>query len=221
MTQLFPNVDWNAMWVATGETLYMTLISGVFTFILGLLLGLLLYVTAKGSLYENVFIYRIVSAIVNIFRAIPFIILIILLIPLTVVIIGTMIGASAALPSIIIGAAPFYGRLVEIGLREIDKGVIEAAQAGGASKWQIIWKVLLPEALPALLSGITVTLIALIGNTAMAGVVGAGGLGTLAFNDGFQANQNDITLVATIIILIIVFIIQFIGDIITRQVDKR
>ncbi|MFD2617887.1 methionine ABC transporter permease [Terrilactibacillus laevilacticus] len=221
MAQLFPNVDWNAMWVATGETLYMTLISGVFTFILGLLLGLLLYVTAKGSLYENVFIYRIVSAIVNIFRAIPFIILIILLIPLTVVIIGTMIGASAALPSIIIGAAPFYGRLVEIGLREIDKGVIEAAQAGGASKWQIIWKVLLPEALPALLSGITVTLIALIGNTAMAGVVGAGGLGTLAFNDGFQANQNDITLVATIIILIIVFIVQFIGDIMTRQVDKR
>ncbi|WP_141603799.1 methionine ABC transporter permease [Terrilactibacillus laevilacticus] len=221
MAQLFPNVDWNAMWVATGETLYMTLISGIFTFILGLLLGLLLYVTAKGSLYENVFIYRIVSAVVNIFRAIPFIILIILLIPLTVVIIGTMIGASAALPSIIIGAAPFYGRLVEIGLREIDKGVIEAAQAGGASKWQIIWKVLLPEALPALLSGITVTLIALIGNTAMAGVVGAGGLGTLAFNDGFQANQNDITLVATIIVLIIVFIVQFIGDIITRQVDKR
>jgi len=221
MFEWLQNVDWPSMWLSTGQTLYMTAISGVFTFFLGVALGLLLYLTAKGGLYENQIIYRFIASFVNVFRSIPFIILIILLIPLTVIIIGTMIGASAALPSIIIGAAPFYARLVEIGLREVDKGVIEAAQAMGATKWQIVWKVLLPEALPSLSSGMTVTLIALIGNTAMAGVVGAGGLGTIAYNEGFQANNNTITFIATVIILVIVFIIQYVGDHITRRVDKR
>lgn len=221
MTQLFPNVDWPGMLLATGQTLYMTFVSGIFTFVIGLILGLILFLTAKGGLYEQSAVYRITSSVVNTFRSIPFIILIILLIPLTELIIGTMIGATAALPSIIIGAAPFYGRLVEIGLREVDKGVIEAAQAMGASRWQIIIKVLLPESLPSIISGMTVTLIALIGNTAMAGVIGAGGLGTVAFNEGFEANNNDVTLVATIIILLIVFLIQFIGDRVTRHVDKR
>lgn len=221
MNQLFPHVDWMGMLTATGQTLYMTLVSGAFTFIFGVILGLVLFLTAKGGLYENAITYRITSSFVNIFRAIPFIILIILLIPLTVLIIGTMIGASAALPSIIIGASPFFARLVEIGLHEVDKGVIEASQSMGATRFQIIWKVLLPESLPSIISGMTVTLIALIGNTAMAGVVGAGGLGTLAYNDGFEANNNDVTFVATIIILVIVFIIQFIGDIIARHVDKR
>ncbi|MCQ2009369.1 MAG: methionine ABC transporter permease [Sporolactobacillus sp.] len=221
MFEWLQNVDWPSMWLSTGQTLYMTAISGVFTFFLGVALGLLLYLTAKGGLYENQIIYRFIASFVNVFRSIPFIILIILLIPLTVIIIGTMIGASAALPSIIIGAAPFYARLVEIGLREVDKGVIEAAQAMGATKWHIVWKVLLPEALPSLSSGMTVTLIALIGNTAMAGVVGAGGLGTIAYNEGFQANNNTITFIATVIILVIVFIIQYVGDHITRRVDKR
>lgn len=221
MTQLFPNVDWAGMILATGQTLYMTLVSGIFTFIIGIFLGLLLYLTAKNGLYENITVYRITSAFVNVFRSIPFIILIILLIPLTMLIVHTMIGATAALPSIIIGAAPFYGRLVEIGLREVDKGVIEASESMGATRLQIIFKVLLPEALPSLISGMTVTLIALIGNTAMAGVVGAGGLGTMAYNEGFEANNNDVTLAATMIILIVVFIIQFIGDFITRRVDKR
>ncbi|SFG92947.1 methionine ABC transporter permease [Sporolactobacillus nakayamae] len=221
MSEWIQNVDWPSMWLSTGQTLYMTIISGFFTFFLGIILGLLLYLTAKDGLLENATVYGLIAAFVNVFRSIPFIILIILLIPLTVIIIGTMIGASAALPSIIIGAAPFYARLVEIGLREVDKGVIEAAQAMGATKWQIVWKVLLPEAIPALTSGMTVTLIALIGNTAMAGVVGAGGLGTIAYNEGFQANNNTITLVATVIILVIVFIIQYVGDYITRRVDKR
>lgn len=221
MSALFPNVDWPGMWLATEQTLYMTFVSGIFTFAIGLILGLLLFLTAKGGLCEQIAVYRIIAAVVNIFRSIPFIILIILLIPLTVLIVGTMIGASAALPSIIIGSAPFYGRLVEIGLREVDKGVVEAAQAMGASRWQIVFKVLLPEAWPSLISGMTVTLIALIGNTAMAGVVGAGGLGTIAYNEGFQLNHNDVTLVATIIILMIVFIIQFIGDRIVRHIDKR
>lgn len=219
--QLLPNVDWDMMIEATIETLYMTAISVVATFILGIILGLILFLTGKGNLWENRVINGIISAFVNIFRSIPFIILIVLLIPFTKALIGTMIGKDAALPALIIGSAPFYARMVEIGLREIDKGVIEAAKSMGAKTSTIIWKVLIPESTPALVSGITVTAIALVGYTAMAGVIGAGGLGNLAYLQGFQRSQNDVTLVATIIILIIVFIIQFIGDFITSKLDKR
>ncbi|MEH7418938.1 methionine ABC transporter permease [Neobacillus drentensis] len=216
-----PNVDWLIMWEETKNTLYMAGISVIATFILGTLLGLVLFLTSKGNLWENRPINAVISAIVNIFRSIPFIILIVLLIPLTTLLVGTMIGENAALPSLIIGAAPFYARMVEIGLREIDKGVIEAARSMGATTGTIIWKVLLPESMPALISGITVTAIALVGYTAMAGAIGAGGLGNLAYNYGFQRNQNDVTLMATVIILIIVFVIQFIGDFITSKLDKR
>lgn len=217
----FQDIDWPGMWAATTETLYMTAISVVATFILGMLLGLLLFLTGKDNLWENKPVNTIISAFVNIFRSIPFIILIVLLIPLTTILVGSMIGENAALPALIVGAAPFYARMVEIGLREIDKGVIEAAKSMGASTSTIIFKVLLPESMPALVSGITVTAIALVGYTAMAGVIGAGGLGNLAFLEGYQRNQNDVTLIATIIILIIVFIIQFLGDIITSKIDKR
>lgn len=172
-------------------------------------------------MWENRIAFTITAAYVNIFRSIPFIILIILLIPLTKILVGTMLGAKAALPALILGSAPFYARMVEIALREVDKGVVEAAQAMGASNGTIIWKVLLPEAKPALISGITVTAIALVSYTAMAGVVGAGGLGDLAYIEGFQRTNNDVTLVATIMILIIVFIIQWIGDYFTRMTDKR
>ncbi|MED4054781.1 ABC transporter permease [Niallia taxi] len=221
MTQLFPNVYWEKMWAATGETLYMTGYSIVVTFVLGLILGITLFLTAKGNMWSNVVINKIISAIVNIFRSIPFIILIVLLIPFTKLLVGSMIGAEAALPALIIGAAPFYARLVEIGLREVDKGVIEAAKSMGAKPMTIILKVLIPESLPALVSGITVTAIALVGSTAMAGVIGAGGLGNLAYLEGFQRNRSDVTLMATIIVLVIVFIIQFIGDFITSKIDKR
>ncbi len=221
MTQLFPNVDWEKMWQATVETLYMTGYSIVITFILGLVLGITLFLTAKGNMWSNEVINKIISAIVNIFRSIPFIILIVLLIPFTKLLVGSMIGAEAALPALIIGAAPFYARLVEIGLREVDKGVIEAAKSMGAKPLTIITKVLIPESLPALVSGITVTAIALVGSTAMAGVIGAGGLGNLAYLEGFQRNRSDVTLIATIIVLIIVFVIQIIGDIITSKIDKR
>lgn len=221
LEKFFPNVDWVAMWLATGETLYMTGIAVVITFILGIALGLLLFLTARGNIWQNNVINKIISAIVNVFRSIPFIILIVLLIPFTKLLLGTMIGANAALPALIIGSAPFYARMVEIGLREIDKGVIEAAKSMGAKTSTIIWKVLLPESMPALISGITVTAIALVGYTAMAGVIGAGGLGNLAYLEGFQRSRNDVTLMATIIILIIVFIIQFIGDLITSKLDKR
>ncbi|MBG9547355.1 ABC transporter permease [Cytobacillus firmus] len=221
LNEWFPNVKWDSMWEATVETLYMTAISVIATFILGAILGLLLFLTSKGNIWENAAINKIISAFVNIFRSIPFIILIVLLIPFTKFLLGTMIGEDAALPALIIGAAPFYARMVEIGLREIDKGVIEAAKSMGAKTSTIIWKVLLPESMPALVSGITVTAIALVGYTAMAGVIGAGGLGNLAYLEGFQRSRSDVTLMATVFILIIVFIIQFIGDIITTKLDKR
>ncbi len=134
---------------------------------------------------------------------------------------GTIMGSQGALPALIIGASPFYARLVEIGLKEIDKGVIEAAESMGANTWTIIWKVLLPESLPALISGITVTAIMLVGSTAIAGVIGAGGLGNLAYMVGFTRNQSDVTLVATVVILVIVFIIQILGDLTAKAVDKR
>lgn len=216
-----PNVKWDRMYEATVETLYMTGVSVLVTFIFGIVLGLLLFLTSKGHLWENKVVNLVVSGLVNIFRSIPFIILIVLLIPFTKAVVGTIIGEDAALPALIIGAAPFYARMVEIALREIDKGVIEAAKAMGAKTSTIILKVLLPESMPALVSGITVTAIALVGYTAMAGVIGAGGLGNLVYLEGFQRSRDDVTLVGTIIILIIVFIIQFFGDMITSKLDKR
>lgn len=218
---LLPNVDWEKMWEATLETLYMTAMATAFTFAIGLALGIILYLTSPRQLWANKVANWLTGAFVNIFRSIPFIILIILLIPFTKLLLGSIRGPDAALPALIIGAAPFYARMVLIALREIDKGVIEAARSMGAKTSTIIWKVLLPESLPALLSGLTVTAVALVGYTAMAGIIGAGGLGTLAFQDGFQRSREDVTLVATIIILIIVFIIQWVGDSITAKADKR
>lgn len=218
---LFPNVNWDKMWEATLETLYMTAMSTLFTFVIGLILGVVLFLTAPKQLWANKIVNWLTGVFVNVFRSIPFIILIILLIPFTSFLMGTIRGPNAALPALIIGAAPFYARMVLIALKEIDKGVIEAARSMGATTWTIIWKVLLPESKPALISGITVTAIALVGYTAMAGVIGAGGLGTLAFLDGFQRSRSDVTLMATILILVIVFIIQFIGDVLTKQADKR
>ncbi|WP_059105926.1 methionine ABC transporter permease [Shouchella shacheensis] len=219
--ELFPNVDVDALWTATWETIYMTGVAALASLVFGLILGVLLFMTAKGNAWQNKVLYTIIGAYVNIFRSIPFLILIILLIPLTSVVIGTIRGPSAALPALIIGSAPFYARLVEIALREVDKGVIEAAQSMGASNISIIVKVLIPESMPALLSGITVTAVTLVGYTAMAGAIGAGGLGTLALQQGFQRTNPDVTLVATIVVLIIVFIIQWIGDLLTRITDKR
>jgi D-methionine transport system permease protein len=221
MASFFEMVKWDQLWEATLETLYMTSISVFTTFILGIVLGLLLFLTDKGNLWENRSVNVIIAAFVNIFRSIPFIILIVLLIPFTKLLVGTMLGANAALPALIIGAAPFYARMVEIALREIDKGVIEASQSMGAAHGRIIFKVLIPESLPALISGLTVTAISLVSFTAMAGVIGAGGLGHFAYLEGFQRNRPIVTLVATVAILILVFIIQFIGDYFTKRTDKR
>nr|MDH3161625.1 ABC transporter permease [Bacillus licheniformis] len=219
--KLFPNVDMEQLWEATYETIYMTGISLLFAFIIGVILGMLLYLTSKGNIWQNRVVNGVISAIVNVFRSIPFIILIILSLGFTKFLMNTILGPNAALPALIIASAPFYARLVEIALREVDKGVIEAPKSMGAKTSTIIFKVLLPESMPALISGITVTAIALIGSTAMAGAIGSGGLGNLAYVNGFQMNNPDIILIATIFILAIVFIIQFIGDFITNKLDKR
>ncbi|MFV9233585.1 methionine ABC transporter permease [Citrobacter freundii] len=219
--ELFPHLKWEQLLAATQETLYMTALSGAATFILGIALGLALFLTARGGLFPNRAVYSAISLVVNIFRSIPFIILIVLLIPFTKAMVGTILGANAALPALIVGAAPFYARLVEIALREVDKGVIEATRSMGARLSTLIFRVLLPESSPALVSGITVTLIALVSYSAMAGVIGAGGLGNLAYQEGFQRNHSDVTLVATVTILLIVFIIQLCGDVITSLLDKR
>lgn len=217
----FPNLRLEQFWRATIDTLYMTGMAGLATFVLGLAVGTLLFLTAPGQLWANRYIYAVLSLTTNIFRSIPFIILIVLLIPFTRFLVGRMLGVNAALPALIIGAAPFYARLVEIAFREVSKGVIEATRAMGGGIFTIILKVLIPEGGPALVSGLTVTLISLVGYTAMAGVIGAGGLGHLAYLEGFQRNNGDVTLAATAMVLVIVFAIQFVGDQMTRKLDKR
>lgn len=217
----FSDVNWERVWDASVETIYMTFISVLFVFIFGIILGLLLFETGdKKDLLSKV-VNRIIAFVVNVFRSIPFIILIVLLLPITKELVGRITGPSAGLPALVIAAAPFYGRLVETGFREIDKGVIEAAESMGASKLEIIYKVLIPESLPSIIAGITTTTISLVGYTAMAGVIGAGGLGNLAYLEGFQRSRPTVTLVATVLILIIVFIIQITGDFLVKKIDKR
>ena len=221
LTEWFPNVKMDKIWDATYDTLYMTSIALIGTLIIGIILGLLLYLTDRGNLWQNRVVNLVIATIVNVFRAIPFIILILLLFPFTDFLIGTLRGPKAALPALIIGAAPFYARLVEIALKEVAKGVVEAAKSMGAKTKTIIFKVLIPESMPALISGLTVTAISLVGFTAMAGVIGAGGLGDLAYLEGFQRRNTDVVFVCTVFIIIIVFIIQFIGDTLSKIIDKR
>ena len=217
----FEKLDGAKFITAFKETFYVTAISMVFIIILGLLLGLLLFECSKKSGVFAKVCYTLLSIVSNIFRSVPFIILIILLIPFTRAILGTFLGAKAAIPALVISATPFYARLVEMAFREVDGGVIEAADAMGASKLQTILKVLLPESLPALISGATVTTITMIGFAAMAGAVGGGGLGQLAYYQGYMQDDLTTTLFATICILLLVFIIQFIGDTLVKKIDKR
>jgi len=209
------------MSTAIWETIYMTFISLLFAVVLGLLIGILLYCTQSGGLFENRIVNRIADSIVNILRAIPFIILLILLMPLTKILTGSILGAKAALPSLIFSATPFYARMCVIAFTEVDKGTIEASKSMGATNNQIIWKILLPESMPALVSGIAVTGISLVSYTAMAGAIGAGGLGNLAYLYGFARRNNAVLYSATAIIVLIVFAIQLAGDTIVRKIDKR
>lgn len=217
----FEGLKKEAFVVATKETLYMTFVSMVFVLLIGLLIGLMLFYFGKSDKPVLKGLYHGVSLISNTFRSVPFIILIILLFPITKAIVGTMLGPTAALPALVISAAPFYARLVDIAFREVDQGVLEASEAMGATKFQMIYKVLIPESLPALISGLTVTTITMIGFTAMAGAIGAGGLGALAYQAGFMGNNYTIIMVATILILIIVFFIQWLGDVLVKVTDKR
>ena len=217
----FEKVDWANMQQATLDTLFMTFFSMVLVVVIGLLLGLALYsLGRKQTAGANIF-YNVVSIISNAFRSTPFMILMVLIIPFTTLLVGSFLGAKAAIPALVLSAAPFYARMVEIAFREVNPGVIEAAEAMGASYWEIIYKIVIPESVPALISGLTVTTISMIGYTAMAGAIGAGGLGVLAWQEGFQRGNYTVTLVATVIILIIVFIIQGIGDFLAKATDKR
>lgn len=203
------------------ETIVMTFVSGFFGFLIGLPTGVLLFMTRKGQVLEHKTFNHTISIIVNIFRSIPFIILIVWMIPFTRALVGTSIGVEAAIVPLSIGAAPFIARLIENSLIEVPGGLIEAARAMGATPFQIVYKVLLPEALPSILNSASVTLITLVGYSAMGGAVGAGGLGQIGYQYGYVG--YDVVVMNTVLILLIalVFIIQFLGDFIAKRVDHR
>ncbi len=218
---IFNDYYYNKLIEATIETIYLSVVSTLFVAIFGLILGVFLFTTSKNQIINNRYIYSSLSIVTNVIRSIPFIILIILLLPITKFLMGTILGPNAAFPALIIGISPFYARMVESSFKEINKGILEAAKAHGASELQIILKVLIPESLPTLISNLTTIAVSIIGYTALAGVIGAGGLGNLAFIEGFQRNNQTITLYSTFIILILVFATQLIGDFIVKIVDKR
>lgn len=203
------------------QTIYMVIISLTISIVGGLPLGLILFVTDKGLFLENIRVQSIVGIIVNIVRSIPYIILLVALLPLTKLITGTTIGPTAASVSLSVAAIPFFARIVEASLREIDKGVIEAAVAVGATPWMIIKDVLLPEAKPSVIQGLTLTTISLVGYSAMAGIVGGGGIGDLAIRFGYYRYDNTVMFTTIIILIVLVQFIQFGGDKIARFVDKR
>lgn len=215
----FSTVNWSDVSSATGETLQMMLFSVLFTFLVGLPLGVLLYLTGRSG--AGKIVYSILSFIVNVLRSVPFVILMIAIIPITRIVVGTSIGVEGTIPPLVIAAAPFFARLVETSLREVDRGVIEAAQAMGASTWQIVWKVLLPEALPGLIAGTTITAVTLVSYTAMSGLIGGGGLGDLAIRYGYHRYEIEMMIVAIVIMVILVQVLQWIGDAFVRRYTRK
>ncbi|HHG1918429.1 TPA: methionine ABC transporter permease MetI [Klebsiella pneumoniae] len=203
------------------ETLAMTFVSGFFGFVLGLPVGVLLYVTRPGQIVANAKLYRTLSALVNIFRSIPFIILLVWMIPFTRVIVGTSIGLQAAIVPLTVGAAPFIARMVENALLEIPTGLIEASRAMGATPLQIVRKVLLPEALPGLVNAATITLITLVGYSAMGGAVGARGLGQIGYQYGYIGYNATVMNTVLVLLVVLVYLIQFSGDRIVRAVTHK
>ncbi|GLR62586.1 methionine ABC transporter permease [Marinospirillum insulare] len=212
MNNLLANVDWYEIWLASFETLMMLGGSLLFTVVLGLPLGVLLFLTGPKQMFDQKALYSVLSLITNILRSLPFIILLIVMIPFTVMITGTSLGVAGAIPPLVVGATPFFARLVETALREVDRGIIEATQAMGATTKQIIISALLPEARPGILAATTVTAITLVSYTAMAGVVGAGGLGDLAIRFGYQRFQTDVMVVTVVLLLVLVQLLQMVGD---------
>lgn len=215
------NIDWSEIGQATLDTLAMLGGSMVLTVAVGLPLGVVLFLTGKGQMLENRLANGALSLLVNILRSVPFVILLIVMIPLTVALVGTSLGVAGAIPPLVAGAAPFFARLVETALREVDKGVIEASFAMGAKRRQVVLGALLPEALPGLVAAATVTAVALVSYTAMAGVVGAGGLGDLAIRFGYQRFQTDVMVVTVVLMLVLVQVLQMIGDAVVRRVSHK
>ncbi|MBU5268164.1 methionine ABC transporter permease [Virgibacillus proomii] len=214
-------VDEQEIIQALWETIVMVGVSLIFSFIIGLVLGILLVVTRKGHLWENKFIFTALNTVINIFRSIPFIILMVAVIPFTRLIVGTSIGTAAAIVPMVLFAGPYIARLIENSLLEVDPGVMEAAQAMGATPWQIMMRFLIPEALSSLLLGITIATIGLVGASAMAGAVGGGGLGDLAITYGYQRFDTVVMVITVGILIIMVQSLQSIGNFIAKKVRRR
>lgn len=206
---------------ALGETLYMVAVSSLVSAILGIPLGVILVITGKGHIKEQPVLNQTLGAIINAARSTPFIILMVAIIPFTRLIVGTSIGTNAAIVPLTIAAAPFVARIVESALKEVDAGLIEAAQAMGAAPSQIILKVLIPEAMPSIVLGLTLTVISLIGYSAMAGAIGGGGLGDLAIRYGYQRFRADVMLATVVILIALVQMVQSSGDYFAHKLNKR
>ena len=212
METLMGNVDWLEIGWASWDTLVMVGMSLLFSVLIGLPIGVLLFLFGKLQLLEQPVAYAVLSFVVNVLRSVPFIILLIVMIPFTVLLIGTSLGVAGAIPPLVAGGAPFFARLVETSLREVDRGIIEATQAMGANVRQIIFGALLPEALPGIIAGITVTAITLVSYAAMSGVIGGGGLGDLAIRFGYQRFQTDVMVITVALLVIFVQVLQMVGD---------
>ncbi|MGG3281658.1 methionine ABC transporter permease [Paenibacillus solani] len=217
----FTQIDWAEIWTATWDTLRMLGASALFSFIIGLPVGVLLYMAARSTSGLVRFSYSILSFIVNILRSIPFIILIVAMLPITKSLVGVSFGVLGTIPPLVVGAAPFFARLVETALNEVDKGVIEAAHAMGSSPSQVIWRVLLPEARPGLLAGMTITIVTLVSYTAMSGQVGGGGLGDLAIKYGYYRYETEIMILAVVLMIILVQVLQMVGDRLVRRYTRK
>jgi D-methionine transport system permease protein len=208
------------LWRSLLETVIMTVAAGGVSLAFGLPIGLLLVATDRGGIWEQVPLNRLVGAIVNAGRSIPFIILLVAVIPLTRLIVGTSIGVAAAIVPLSIAAIPYYARIAELSFREVDPGLIEAARAMGGDRWTIVSEVLIPEALPGLTAGFTVTLVTLIGASAMAGAVGSGGLGDLAIRYGYQRFETDVMIVVVVVLIALVCALQWVGDQTAARLDR-
>ena len=221
MEHFLTNVDWGEIVEATRDTLFMLGVSVLFSSIIGVPIGIVLYLTGKKHLLANAVVHNSLSLVINILRSVPFIILLIVMMPFTIALVGTSLGAKGVIPPLIVGAFPFFARLVENSLQEIDNGVINMAESCGATTWQIIWHILLPEILPSIIGSITVTAIALVSYTAMAGTVGGGGLGDLAIRYGYQRFQTNIMVITVVLLVVLVQLIQFFGDRIVLWLKKH
>ncbi|MBM6822185.1 methionine ABC transporter permease [Fusobacterium mortiferum] len=211
----------NMIWTSTLETLYMVFFSTLFSLIIGFPIGILLTVTKEGNILERPKLNKILDFVINTLRSFPFIILMILLFPLSRIIVGTTIGSTAAIVPLSISAAPFVARMIEGALNEVDKGLIEASSSMGADNWTIIFKVMIPETMPHIIHGITVTVVSLIGFSAMAGTIGAGGLGDLAIRFGYQRFKTDIMIYAVLVIIVVVQLLQSLGNYLVYRAKKN